>query len=406
MLEKRKKELVRIARILIINGEMDLSDVLDMFNGDMDDVYQFVFRQKKVLSVHQYENLKSVRANLKGNHSKKRSGFEKLLSDVDKKGRAWTYYKETFMDHGVLKSISSMVKRHLFVGHALNFIMDDFDIDVWKRPSLSEMIGKKANGEKAQIRVNTFYGIREVKGVTEVGRLEYMHSIASGVLLLPGGVHTLYYLPEPARLIDEDNQKKGNGNSKKNWGVQRETRFLGHVNRVFRALDSKYIPYDEQMDNVLVIGNNKVAAEIFKGLIKPDSRTSFTFDKQAVRKISFIKDNEQGKRILRLLKIPGMQRKVIENKVPNKENIITSLETEDAVENGLPILFWLDGDLKHLYNALSKDREGQPLYVICEEEYMDLVDELSFLMYGRKAQDLVKVSKISVEEIERITEKG
>ena len=394
MLEYRSKELIRILRILVINGELEKSDLLDIFNGDAREMYRFIYRQKKVLSTYKYRYGSSVRANMKG----RSCSFEKLLSKMDKKGRAWAYYDDTFRKQHALRSNKSVATRHYYIGHTLNFIMDDFDIDIWKRPSLPEMIDGVMNGNRASVPVNTFFGIREIKNATEEGKLEYMSSIASGVLLLPGGIYTLYYLPKPTRVIESEAKKKSGAN----WGVQRESRFYNHVNRVFRALESKYIPYDDQMDNALVIGSNEVASEIFKGLMEPEKRTAFTFDKQSIRKISFIKDNEQGKRILRLLKIPGMQRKVIERKVTNKENIITSLETEDAVENGLSILFWLDGDLKHLYNALSKDREGKPLYIICEEEYMDLVDELSFLMYGKKAADLVKVSKISVEEIERI----
>ena len=395
MLEKRNKELVRVARILAINGEMSKSDLLGIFQGDSEELYRFTFNQKKTLTMLKYPAGTSVRGNTAG----KSKSFEKLLKDIDKKGRAWKYYEDTFKKQRALRPVDTIVRRHFYTGHALNFIMDEFDINVWQRPQLQELIESMSEGKKASVSVNTFFCIREVKYATKVGRCEYMSSISAGVLLLPSGIYSLYYLPDPPRVMNDASGKTKKG---RNWGVQRETRFWGHVNRSFRALDSKYIPYNDQMDNVLVIGTNEVAREIFKGLISPDKRNEFTFDKQAVRKISFIKDNEQGKRILRLLKIPGFQRKVIENKVPNKDNIITSLETEDAVEHGFPILFWLDGDLKHLYNAFSKDRGEIPLYVICEEEYMDLVDELAFLKFGEKAKDLVKVSKISVEEIERI----
>lgn len=400
MLENRNKELVRIARILTINGEMDRAELGIIFGGNSNEANFFMFRQKKVLTQLKYKYGTSVRANLRGSGKNDLSSFQKLLMDIDKDGRAWKYYEETFRQHGVLKSAKNSVTRHFYIGHVLNFIMDDFDIDVWKRQSLSELVERKMNGESSKIDVNTFFSVREIKYVTEVGKLEYMSSIASGVLLLPCGVHSVYYLQPP---VENTIIKKKE--TPANFGLLRENRFLGHVNRTFRALDSEYIPYNKSKDNAIVIGTNEVAKEIFKGLMNPKMRTAYTFDMQAIQKICFIKDNEDGKKILRLLKIPNMQKLVIENKVQDKKNIITTLATEDAVVNGLPILFWLDGDLVHLHNALSKNRGGQPLYVICEEEYMDLVDELAYLKLGKKAEELVKVSKISVDEIRSIVTK-
>lgn len=398
-MQERSKELIRMARILAVNGEMSRTDVSIILGDDINRTCRFLYKNNTVFNVIHRKFGVIVRGHLAGNSKASKKGFrpfEKLIKDLDAEGRAWAYYDDTFRKHYVLKYDRNVVVRHFFIGHTLNFIMDDFDIDVWKRPTLTEMMEKEAS-----VPVNTFFCSREIKNAPEEGKKEYVISISTGALLLPDGVFNIYCLPKATQ--------------KSKWAGGRESRYWDHVNRVFKSLKSPYIDNDDTKDNALVIGDDSVAEAIFKGLIDSKAKDGYAFDQQSVKKIVYIRDNEEGKRILRLLKIPGMQEKVIRSKIRSEYRTL-SLETHDAVitpseediKNGKnfkprSVLFWLDGDMRHLYNALIGINENV-LYIICENEYAELVNDMAVLMLKEKAEKYVKITKMSIEEIMSILE--